>query len=156
DVKRVSAVIFPLRIPLYPANARGLLQVIQEVETRREIQARLKKKLLSGTDALNEREMRALAATDIPSYRLLNFTDNYRRYCELAREFHCVEGYSAQAYVGALSKDWHPLGFSQKKLPDDRCKEPISEYCVFNDWKTAKDRYADHFGSRAFLIRNLE
>jgi hypothetical protein len=31
DVRRVSAIIFPLNTPIFPANARGLLQVVQEI-----------------------------------------------------------------------------------------------------------------------------
>ena len=156
DIKRVSGVIFPLHTPLFPANARGLLQVIQEVETRKAIQTQLKKKLLDGTNALNEGEIQDLTAIDIPSYRLLNFKDNYRHYCELAREFQCNTAYSAQAYIGALSKDWHALGFSQQDPTGDRCRLSIPKYCEFTDWKTTKEEYGGHFGSRAFLIRNLE
>lgn len=157
DVRRVSAIIFPLHTRIYPANARGLLQVVQEVENRAAIQAQLKKKLLDGTGALNKDQRDALAPYDIPSYRLLRFKDHYRRYCELAREFQCNAGiYSSQAYIGGLSRDWHPLGFSQKDPPDDRCRLSIPQYCEFSDWKTTKDQYGDHYGSRAFLIRNLE
>jgi hypothetical protein len=156
DVKRVSAVIFPLHTPIFPANARGLLQVIQEVETRKAIQTQLKQKLVDGTGALIGDQAKDLKALDIPSYRLASFKDNYLHYCELAREFHCTAGYSAQAYVGALTKDWHPLGFSQKDPPDDRCRLSVPTYCEFSDWKKAKEEYSGHFGSRAFLIRNLE
>lgn len=129
DVKRVSGIIFPLHTPLFPANARGLLQVIQEVETRKAIQTLLKRKLVDGTNALNDGEIQDLAATDIPSYRLLAFKDNYRHYCELAREFHCnrTSSYSAQAYIGALSKDWHPLGFAQNDPTGDRCRLSVSQ-----------------------------
>src|SRR5262249_39705936 len=97
-----------------------------------------------------------LTAVDIASYKLASFKDNYRHYCELAREFHCVNGYSAQAYVGAVYKDWHPLGFSLKDASSDRCRLAIPKYCELADWKTTREQYADHFGSRVFLIRNLE
>lgn len=160
DAKRVSAIIFPLRAVdktnLFPANARGLLQVVREVETRKAIQAQLNKKLVDGTGALNAPQMKGLEGLSVPSYRLANFKDNYRRYCELAREIHCGDGYSAKAYIGALSVDWHPLGFSQKNPPLDRCTLSIPQYCAFTDWKATKNDYGDHFGSRAFLIRNLE
>lgn len=160
NVVRVSAVIFPLRsigrTPLFPANARGLLQVVREVETRKAVQVQLNKKLLDGTGALNDPQMRGLEGSGIPSYRLVSFRENYPRYCELAREIHCSDSYSAKAYIGALSGDWHPLGFSQKNPPLDRCTLSIPSYCQFADWKTTKNEYGDHFGSRAFLIRNLE
>ena len=164
DVKRVSAIIFPLRsvgdTPLFPANVRGLMQVIREVETRKTIQAQLTKKLLDGTGALNQKQIEALEGQGIPSYRLASFHDHYPRYCELAREFHCDKAntFSAKAYIGSLSQDWHPLGFSEKNQPDDRCSKSIStqKYCEFSDWKKTKTAHGDHIGSRAFLIRNLE
>jgi hypothetical protein len=160
NAQRVPAIIFSLRsvdkTNLFPANARGLLQVVREVETRKAIQTQLNKKLLDGTGALNDPQMKGLEGFSVPSYRLVNFKDNYQRYCQLAREIHCAEGYSAKAYIGALSKDWHPLGFSQKNPPIDRCTLSIPQYCTFADWKTTKNEYGDHFGSRAFLIRNLE
>lgn len=160
DVKRVSAIIFSLRAigktPIFPANARGLLQVVREVETRKAIQAQLNRKLLDGTSALNDPQTKALQGFGILTYRFDNFKEHYPRYCELAREFHCNESYSARAYIGALSVDWHPLGFSQKNPQIDRCTLSIPQYCEFAGWKTARDQFGDHFGSRAFLIRNLE
>jgi hypothetical protein len=162
NVKRVSAIIFPLRTPIFPANALGLLQVIEDVEKRRGIQTQLKKKLLDGTGAFDEDAMKKLvAATSIDSYRWLNYKDSYPRYCELAHEFQCGGGdptYSAKAYIGALSKDWHPLGFSIRHPngpPDDRCKQlSLQKYC--DDWETTEHEYRDQIGSRVFLIRNLE
>jgi hypothetical protein len=136
------------------------MQVIREVETRKAIQAQLTKKLLDGTGALNEKQVEALAGQSIPSYRLENFKDHYQRYCELAREFHCdkANAFSAKAYVGSLSQDWNPLGFSEKNPPDDRCNQSITpqKYCEVSDWKKARTTYGDRIGSRAFLIRNLE
>ena len=38
---RVSAIIFPLRTSLYPANARGLLKVIKEVENRKDVKLQI-------------------------------------------------------------------------------------------------------------------
>src|ERR1035438_9446788 len=158
DVKRVSAIIFPLHTPLYPANARGLLQVVQEVESRKTIQTQLTRKLLDGTSALSEREKEDLAAFDMSSYRVENFKDKYQDYCQLAREFNCSKDkdYSARAYVGTLYKDRHPLGFSQNNPAGDRCALPVATYCGFTDWEKAKAELQGGFGSRAFLIRNLE
>jgi hypothetical protein len=156
NIKRVSAIIFPLNTPLFPANARGLLQVIREIEGRRDIQTQLSKKLLDGTDALNAEEMQDLAITSIPSFKVDSFRKKYPHYCVLAREFSCNGStYSAHAYVGSISHDWHPLGFSQNPRAD-RCNLPVEKYCEFTDWNATRQEYRNHFGTRAFLIRNLE
>lgn len=155
NVKRVSGIIFPLNGPLYPANARGLLQIIKEVEDRREIQTQLPNKLLD-KNSFNDPELRDLALTSIPSYRLSSFSDKYKHYCDLVYKFACgSSSYSAQAYIGKVSNDYNPLGFSQNPRAD-RCALPASKYCEFKDWKAAWDEYKDSFGSRIFLIRNLE
>jgi hypothetical protein len=152
---RVSAILFPLRTPLFPANARGLLQVIQNVEARKDIE--IKEKFLQGGNSLNNDELKNLKADDIPSYRVNSFKDKYQHYCELSYKFICDDtSYSARDFVGGLYRDWHPLGFSQRKPPDDRCGIPIGSYCAFSDWKTAKATFRGNFGSRAFLIRNME
>jgi hypothetical protein len=154
--KRVSAIIFPLRTSLYPAGARGLLQIVQEVEGRKEIQAKLTQKFFSEDNSLSGAELKDLDRTSIQSYKFTNFSDKYRHYCELAREFNCNKKYSARAYVGGLYDDWHPLGFSIKNPTVDRCSLAPSEYCQFTDWEKARNENLSGFGSRVFLIRNLE
>lgn len=152
---RVSAIIFPLRTAIFPANARGLLQVIQEVETRKDTE--IKERFLQGNNSLSGEEIKNLKVTDIPSYRIAKFEDKYKRYCQLAYDFLCSDKeYSAKDYIGTLYHDWHPLGFSQKKPQGNACEVHSSKYCEFSDWKTAKANFRDNFGSRAFLIRNLE
>jgi hypothetical protein len=157
NAKKVSAIIFPLNgISLYPANARGLLQVAKEMEDRRDIQTQLTKRLLDGKNTLGPTELQDLAETSIQSYKLSSFTDKFQHYCEIAHELACSGStYSVQAYIGKISSDWHPLGFSQNPR-SDRCNLPISEYCKFKDWNAAWKDFNNQFGSRAFLIRNLE
>lgn len=152
--KKVSAIIFPLRTSLFPANARGLVQVIQEVEQRKDIE--LKKKFLEGSNVLNPGELSDLASKDIPSYRITNFKDKYRHYCELTHQFYCDSSFSARTFVGGLYKDWHPLGFSQRTPPAEPCSIPVGTFCEFQDWEKARVSFQKDFGSRAFLIRNLE
>ncbi|VIO80839.1 hypothetical protein [Bradyrhizobium ivorense] len=151
----VSAIIFPVRASLFPANARGLLQVIQNVEARQELQVQLTKKLLVGTNAITRGEQNDLTSTSIPSYRVENFRDKYEHYCELAREFQCTTTYSARAFIGALDKGWHPLGFVEKLSAPGRCALPAEKYCEFTDWKKAWQEYRGDYGARTFLIRNL-
>src|SRR5207302_1056641 len=80
DGLHVSAIIFRLRGNLFPANARGLLQVVREVENRKDIE--LPQKFLQASNLLNEGEIDDLKSIAISSYRLDNFADKYQHYCE--------------------------------------------------------------------------
>lgn len=151
----VSAVIFPQRTELYPANARGLLQIIRAVE--QEKGAAIDERLLDGANALTAAEAEGLQATGSASYRVSDFRDLYPRYCELARRFNCGPApYPASRFIGSLYHDWHPLGFSQIEPARDPCTLPAEQYCAFTDWATARAEFLPKFGSRAFFTRNLE
>lgn len=153
--QHVSAVIFPRRGELYPANARGLLQIIRAVE--QEKAAALGARFLDGANALTEAEAKDLQATDVASYRVSAFRDLYPRYCELARRFNCGPApYPASRFIGSLYHDWHPLGFSQIEPARDPCTLPVAQYCAFGDWAQMRAEFLPTFGSRAFFTRNLE
>lgn len=153
--QHVSAVIFPQRTELYPANARGLLQIIRAVE--QEKGAAIDERLLDGANALTAAEAEGLQATGSASYRVSDFRDLYPRYCELARRFNCGPApYPASRFIGSLYHDWHPLGFSQIEPARDPCTLPAEQYCAFADWATARAEFLPKFGSRAFFTRNLE
>ncbi|TQF38762.1 hypothetical protein UNPF46_15085 [Bradyrhizobium sp. UNPF46] len=147
---RVSAVIFPLQVGLYPANARGLLQVVSKVEAGVAPDDRFLK-----PGKLNQDELREFGDTGIPSYRLDNFKRFYPHYCELAQTFFCGQ-YAAKDLVGGLYRDWHPLGFSQKNPPAQPCAISTENFCAFSDWGKVRQEFKGHFGVRAFLIENLE
>jgi len=110
--QHVSAIIFALPdgIRLYPANARGLLQVIQRVETAPG--AAISKALLSGTNELTSAELEDLQKDDAlfvwawDSYKGL-----YKHYCEVTHKFRCKSDYTARHLIGSINVDWHPLGF---------------------------------------------
>lgn len=153
--QHVSAVIFPRRTELYPANARGLLQIIRAVE--QEKGEAIGERFLDGANALSEAEAKDLQSTDIASYRVSDFKDKYPRYCELARRFNCgPASYPASRFIGSLYHDWHPLGFSQIEPARDPCTLPAAHYCAFVDWATTKSEFLPRFGSRAFFTKNLE
>ncbi len=153
--QHVSAVIFPRRTELYPANARGLLQIIRTVE--REKEAAIGVRFFDGANALTAAEAEELQATGSASYRVSDFRDLYPRYCELARRFNCGPApYPASRFIGSLYHDWHPLGFSQIEPARDPCTLPAAHYCAFVDWSTARAEFLPKFGSRAFFTRNLE
>ncbi|MFK4501546.1 hypothetical protein ABIF86_005837 [Bradyrhizobium japonicum] len=153
---RVSAIIFPLRTPLYPANARGLMQVINEVEHRKDI-PELKERFFIAERSLGDDAEGELRSRAIERYRIESFKTNYRRYCELSQHFKCDKAsYSARSYIGGVSRDWHPLGFSQRRPDKDPCTLPAETYCEFKDWDKVTAQYRKDFGARVFLIRNLE
>ena len=130
----VSAIIFPLgHAQLYPANARGLLQVILEVEARKDIET--PKPFLRGQNSLSQPELDDLKDVTIESYQVDKFRDKYPHYCSLAQQFRCHQtSYSAYDYIGGLSDDWHPLGFAQRpprKTPATRRPaQPIAHFQI--------------------------
>jgi hypothetical protein len=111
----------------------------------------------SGESAHESHHHKDLEKSDLSSYRIENFSDKFAHYCRLARKYNCESpAYSAQAFVSTPYKDWHPLGFSQKDLRLDPCGMSDSEYCEFSNWDAAKTRLLRNFGSRSFLIENLQ
>jgi len=138
---------------LYPANARGLLQVVRDVEQRMDVSS--DRLLISGkTNALNAEELTDLDNTAIYSWRWENYRTRYPHYCELAQEFRCKAKYAARANIGGLYRDWHPLGLAQDEQQDP-CLESTTNYCKA-DWAALRKTLLPHFGSRVFLIENLD
>jgi hypothetical protein len=150
----VSGIIFQLGSrQLYPANARGLLQVIREVEEH--IESPADQLLLRGKpNVLNSDEVRDLNNIAIYSWRWQNYRARYAHYCELAHQFRCNSQYAARSFIGGVEKDWHPVGLAQDEQ-EDPCLESAANYCKSADWKDLKKTLLPHFGSRAFLIQNL-
>jgi hypothetical protein len=146
----VSAIIFPLHVDLYPANARALLQVVSKVEDTFEPSEKF-----LGPGKLNQDELDEFGDIDIPSYRIENFKTYFPHYCDLAKSFFCGR-YAAKELIGGLYRDWHPLGFSQKDPPARPCAVPTDRFCAFSDWDTARQQFKKRFGVRAFLIENLQ
>jgi hypothetical protein len=166
--QRVSAIIFPVPRPpisrtsaLFPANARGLLQVIQNIEAN--TQNHIQNSLFTGTDTLKDDE-----AVDLRNFNALNYWrwDNYfkfyPRYCQIAHDFECGLTYSAHDHLSGPNTDWHPLGLAQIGTQRDACDIPAADYCKVSDpssaknsWKSMEPALLNNFGSRVFLIQNL-
>ncbi|MGY4198911.1 hypothetical protein [Bradyrhizobium sp. USDA 4520] len=153
---RVTAIIFPLprksgdTSAFYPANARGLLQVIRLAESQIEPKDRFIK-----PDTFNPDELRNLRDTDLNTYPPTAFKPFYPRYCHLARTYFCTDQPS-RSLLGGLYRDWHPLGFSQTDPPNAPCDIPEDQFCAFTGWDKVRHDFKDHFGARAFLIENLD
>jgi hypothetical protein len=154
--QHVSAIIFPVQnhLQVYPANARGLLQVIQSVEMKNGNQ--IAKPLLKGTPALSQDEQTDLSRLDALIYWSWdNYSQRFPHYCALAEVFRCDSSYSAHHYIGPVNIDWHPLGFAQRNASQDSCSPSHASVCAISSWKSAETSLSSNFGSRAFLIKNL-
>jgi hypothetical protein len=151
----VSAIIFQLDPhQVYPANARGLLQVVLDVEENLD-DSKPHKYLLKKTDVLKDDDVHDFTNLSLYTWRWNNYTSRYPRYCEAAHKFRCDMDYSARKFIGGLYKDWHPIGLAQEEQQDP-CHTSSSDYCQKTDWDALKKELLPHFGSRVFLIRNLE
>jgi hypothetical protein len=156
DVIGVSAIIFPLRgRPLYPANARGVLQIIDSIDREH---ANDPATVYRRFEQLSQNMPSTLLEDhQIPSYSWSSIRDMYPLYCSLAQTFRCAKpAFSAAGRFGTLSRDWHPLGFSRQteELP---CT-PAVDLCAINkngDWDDVVSRQIkEETIARVFLTDN--
>jgi hypothetical protein len=163
DKDHVWAIAFPLQDTneiLYPANARGLLQVIRKIQQEPpSVQQEL---LRAGCptptgqqynlDAvLSFEERHDLHDTGIPSYAFENYKQYYTHYCSLSMDF-LKQEWRERSRMSTIESDCNPLGFSTRRTT---ISKEAGKACPITDWNTAKKDYADDFGARAFLINNL-
>jgi hypothetical protein len=137
---------------IYPANARGLLQVVSEVEKNidSESEGKFLLKQGGGLDASDREDLNHL---EIYSWRWDNYKQRYPQYCQLAHEFRCERSYMARSQIGGLYKDWHPFGLSQREQRNP-CDLTAQNFCSKSDWDEQRKELLSHFGSRAFFVRN--
>ena len=157
DSIHVSAIIFPRRgRRIYPANARGLLQVIHIIDASRDLNSESYLPFNIESE-LNRRELADLKNTsDRGAWSWPTYKEYYKTYCELAQNFRCSgQPYTAKSLIGELSRDWHPIGLSQRLSSDkDLCRVPNAP-CEISSWEQTSG-LRDSFGARVFLIENLE
>ena len=96
---RVTAIIFPLRVKIFPANARGLLQVVSYAESRIDAKDKFIK-----PETFNQAELDDLKETNINSYPIAAFKNYYPHYCELARKYFCNSYPSRELHWWTLSR----------------------------------------------------
>jgi hypothetical protein len=150
---QVAAVIFRAS-HVYPANARGMLQVVQKLEQSVVPEGR-KRLIDSGT--LSDSERNNLLNDDAVvswSYTDKGYKSYYDSFCKIAQTFRCDPTYAARDLIGSINLAWHPLGFSMMKKPDI-CENRVS-VCKKEDWNNLAEEIREEFGARAFLIDNLE
>ncbi len=153
DVSGVSAIIFPLpKHDLFPASARGLLQVVAKVDGACKSRVGYKPFPM----VLGPEEIENLGNKKIKSYEWDVYKKYYKHYCELAQKFRCGEQdkqtYSASERIGNLSSDWHPLGFSRMVPETDPC-DLRDVACSIADWGERNPPVPD-VGARVFLFEN--
>ena len=171
DNHHVSAIIFPVGsqsypknadgaspIQLYPANARGLLHIIERIEKENE-------NLPPGRDFISFKEVLNTELSDgeqeeiqkktaLSDWSWDKYGKSYPKYCKIVQQFRCDARYSAKTLIGEIQKDWHPLGFSRMHADDPCEKDKENEFCNINDWKNTKG-LKKNFGVRVFLTRNF-
>ena len=154
--EHVSAIIFPVQPKLVPANARGMLQIVSDIQTDHPDQI-VKKLDLS---QLSDDERQNLAYRDsLPSWGFHAYATYYPTYCKLSQKFRCeTPEYSARDYIGDIADDWTPLGFStENPFEHGPCESQITEnLCSISTWDEAGKQYEKDFGARAFLTKNSE
>ena len=155
--EHVEAIIFPLdqiRYHLYPANARGVLQVVQRLEDDSDPDgAKIDHKFIM-TGTLSEQESADLKQLSIGTWAWDSYKRYYNHYCELTDELR-KGNYDATQYIN-IAKDWKPLGFSLIRTERPEESQISQRICDIHSWDTVVDRYGDTFGARAFLIKNME
>jgi len=153
----VSAIIFPLdERSLYPASARGLLQLVNKLDREHANDAGYTSFDLEGRGINTRTE---LSDTSIPSYSWARTADTYPTQCRVAQEFRCAvqqdRPFSAAFRLGSLSRDWHPLGLA-RRTEEDPCR-PKVDPCALSStaWADVAARQAtEQQIARAFLIDN--
>src|SRR4029077_3925660 len=155
DIVGVSAIIFPITgRPLYPANARGVLQVVSNIDHEHANDPATEYRRFDGL--ATKIAPSELADHSIPSYGWEQFKQSYLRFCRLAQEFRCAETpYSAATRFGTLSRDWHPLGFA-RQTKEDPCNSAVdlcsTETAKWDD--VVKKQIKEQQIARVFLIDN--
>jgi hypothetical protein len=147
--QHISAIIFPLlKERLYPANVRGMLQVVQEIDKQRAGEPDYR---ASGLDNLfSPAELADLDNRKIASWAW----DNYREYfASYSRVFEQLrkDRISAIDHIGHIGRDWCPAGCS-RLVGHDTPLRPETMTLKLSDGSPVE---IERFGVRVFLIRNL-
>jgi hypothetical protein len=150
DSDSVSAMIFPLnRRDLYPANVRGVLQVIMNIDV--EMKDAKEYRAFDITKYIEPSALLQLQDHRIGSWSWDGYSEFYEPFLHAVTEAR-LQRTSALNYMGMLGSDWNPLGYSE--IISDKLKN--SEAIRFElQTKTKSTVKAEHFGARAFLIENL-
>jgi hypothetical protein len=142
---RATAIIFPLNgRMLYPANARGVLQVVKALDDVHERETGYKKYDFK-TDDLS-----ALQDLRIQSWAWGYWKNSFRHFRDLVADI-LDHGYAATNFLSEIRPDWNPLGFaSVEGLDDPGMNAPSFKISLENGEEIRLKEY----GARIFLMRN--
>lgn len=153
--QQVTAIIFPLLSPrvLIPANARGLLQVLDRTASSSD------NFRINTLDKLSSASKRNISQTDSEkSYNFDFYKNRYPEMCAASFEFVChKDQFSVTSLMGKVTHDWHPLGFARLiSLVQDPCEhsEMIQSYCEIKDWPESDNSLVKEVGARIFFTEN--
>lgn len=149
----MTAIIFPLdRRNLYPANARGLVQVLQVIDESKKDQAGYISSDI--TRSLDKSAVEQLADRRVSSWSWKEYSSHYEQLAaaiDLAKK----SGVSAFQYIGRLGPDWHPAGYS--KIISEEFVQGSHDSNNFRLLlQNGNEVKLDNFGARAFLLPNVE
>jgi hypothetical protein len=144
---KATVIIFPLdNRMLYPANARGLLQVISIIDKKHKSEPAYQPFQFTPdqTEVLN--------STQIESYAWKNIRDHFEEYKALSTQFRS-NNFGAAEYMGKIENDWQPEGYAQVEgLNSSDLDTPDFELDAANGQHLTVKRY----GARVFLIANMQ
>jgi hypothetical protein len=145
---RATVIIFPLdNRMLYPANARGLMQVVQIVDTKHQ----KKKEPAYNPFEFTAADSSSLSNTQLESYAWKNMQENFTHYADMSATFK-KNNYGAAQYIGKIADDWKPEGYAKVEgLSPSDLDAPDFELQGVNN----QDHKLTHYGARVFLIENL-
>lgn len=157
--QRVSAIIFRTKNKhIFPANARGVLQVLRAVEQTKVADPRNKINIdeIFNADKYETERQLLENNVDIESWSWLYYSEAFETYCKLAQKFKCNKKYEAHQYISEFNNDWSPFGYARKNK-EDTCRNP-DQICKLPEkqWDKVADKIYGDFGARVFLVDNFE
>lgn len=157
--QRVTAIIFRTK-HIYPANARGVVQLLRKMERTKLSDSDTHIANLSMFDEVgHEAEHQDIDQDqNIHTWAWGNYRKFFPKYCEIAQAFKCNKGYSAHQYISEFNDDWSPFGYARNdKL--DTCKienNPCLVDSQATSWDSIANNIENDFGARSFFIDNYE
>jgi len=151
--EQVSAIIFPRRFDLIPANAKGILQIIKDIQKDPSVQL---EKTLNFSELTKDDDQNLQNRENRPAWSWKGYKDHYKKFCQLSIELHCGD-HDEKKYMSRIEEDWNPLGFA-RRTPSvhGTCEEQSKNVCDISDWQKAAQQFREDFGARAFLIKNFK
>ena len=149
--QHVTAIIFRLRDQdLYPASARGLLQVVGRLDS--ELGPAVPEYRPFSLNGLTKEARENLADLDITSWSWAKYSKYYREFSQAAASLQAGDA-TAKTLIGSIARDWSHLGYSRiVGLQGPREGPPEFRLSAADGSSVAvKD-----FGARAFLIPNAK